>query len=311
MTTPTTPADQPAQLASTEALVDAASESPPREILVGVDGGDVSLGAVRWAAHEAVRRNAPLRIVHVADYLGRPDASGAPSPELPRARRITAKAYTVARHTEHAVRATTDVLAGDPSTMLLEAAADAQLVVLGSSTTGAASEMVFASVAVRVSAQSTEPVVIVPREKGRSAAGRPVVAVLGVGAPEDDDAVAAVAAEAARSMGEPLLLLTTRPSRAGDDPAVALGHWRRRLPGVRLELAELPDASPSQLLAAACPSPLLVVDAGHGGMLHRSSLDGPHRWLLRHCTSPLAFVPTGRRIDLAEPEPEPEDAEAG
>jgi hypothetical protein len=211
------------------------------------------------------------------------------------------------------VRASTEVVPGDPATALLRAAADSQLMVLGSSATGAADEMVLASVAVRVSAHSPAPVVIVPRLRGRAPTDRPVVAVVGIGAPEDDAAVAAFAAEAARSAGDTLMLLMTRPPRPGAGPEANLDEWRRRLPDVELELTELPDAGPSQLLTAACPSPLVVVDAGRGGVLHRSSLDGPHRWLLRHCTSPMAFVPTGSRADLAEPEAaaEPDDAATG
>jgi nucleotide-binding universal stress UspA family protein len=35
-----------------------------RPVVVGVDGSDLSLGALRWAAHEAALRGAPLRVVH-------------------------------------------------------------------------------------------------------------------------------------------------------------------------------------------------------------------------------------------------------
>ncbi len=41
---------------------------PPRSaILVGVDGSPAALAAVRWAAHAAALRNAPLALVHVVD----------------------------------------------------------------------------------------------------------------------------------------------------------------------------------------------------------------------------------------------------
>ena len=41
---------------------------PPRNaILVGVDGSTAALAAVRWAAHDAALRNAPLALVHVID----------------------------------------------------------------------------------------------------------------------------------------------------------------------------------------------------------------------------------------------------
>jgi hypothetical protein len=44
-----------------------------------------------------------------------------------------------------------------------------------------------------------------------------------------------------------------------------------------------------------------VLSAGQGSMLHRS-LDGQHRWLLRHCTSPMALVPPAHRADVEERE---------
>lgn len=268
------------------------STHQPREIVVGVDGSECGLSAVRWAAREAVRRDAPLRILHAANYLGRQDVAGTPSPELPRARQITAKAYTVARQTDHGVRATTEVVPGDAVAALLRAAAGSQLMVLGSSTTGAAAEMVFKSVSLRVSAHSPAPVVIVPRLPARTPAGRPMVAVLG---DAEDDAVVGFAAEAARAAGVPLMLLQTG-RRTGRDAAADLAEWQQRLPDVEVTLTDLPGASPSQLLAAASPSPLVVLSAGPGSMLHRS-LDGPHRWLLRHATSPMALVPPSGRAD--------------
>jgi nucleotide-binding universal stress UspA family protein len=278
------------------------ADPPGRQVVVGVDGTEVGLGAVRWAAQEAARRDAGLRIVHAAPYLGRPGSTGAPPPELPRARGITAVAYTVARHTEPGVQSSTEVVPDDPVTALLRAAADSQLVVLGSSATGAADEMVLATLAVRVAARSPVPVVVVPRRRGAVPADRPAVAVLGVGEVADDEAVALFAASTAQRSGVPLTLLQTRSSQhagpAGwvDDQDA----WAERFPGLEVQRSELPDARADRVLAAACPCPLLVISAGHGTLLHRS-LDGPHRWMLRHCTSPMALVPpvdrTGRAID--------------
>jgi nucleotide-binding universal stress UspA family protein len=267
-------------------------EPPGRDVVVGVDGTEVGLGAVRWAVQEADRRNAPLRILHAAPYLGRRGANGEPPPELPRARGITAVAYTVARHTGPGVQSSTEVVPGDPVPALLRAAAAGQLVVLGSSTTGAADEMVLATLAMKVAARSPVPVVVVPRRRGGEPAARPAVAILGVGDGADDEAVALFAATAAQRNGVPLSVLQTRPSRqavaAGwvDDPA----SWAERFPGLEVRHSELPAARANQVLGATCPSPLLVISAGHGTLLHRS-LDGPHRWLLRHCTSPIALIP--------------------
>ncbi|TFV90600.1 universal stress protein [Blastococcus sp. CT_GayMR16] len=280
-------------------------EDPPgREVVVGVDGTEVGLGAVRWAAQEAARRSAPLRILHAAPYLGHPAATGGPPPELPRARGITAVAYTVARHTEPGVQSSTEVVPGDPVTALLRAAAAGQLVVLGSSTTGAADEMVLATMAAKVAARSPAPVVIVPRRRGAEPEGRPAVAVLGVGDRADDEAVALFAAATAQRSGVPLSVLQTRssgrtvPASWVDD----LDEWAQRFPDLTVQHSELPAARANQVLRATCPSPLIMISAGHGTLLHRS-LDGPHLWLLRHCTSPMALIPPTDRHARGEAAP--------
>jgi nucleotide-binding universal stress UspA family protein len=273
-------------------------DPPTREVIVGVDGSEVGLGAVRWAAQEAARRGAPLRILHAAPYLGRGGTAGAPPPELPRARGITSVAYTVARHTEPGVQSTTEVVTDDALTALTRAAATGQLVVLGSSATGAADEMVLAKLTARVAAHSPAPVIVVPRRRGGEPTDRPVVAVLGVGEPADDDAAATFAATAAQRLGVSVSVLQTRASRSGashgwvDD----LSAWAERFPDLEVSHSDLPAARANQVLGEACPSPLMVISAGHGTLLHRS-LDGPHLWLLRHCTSPMALVPSVRRTE--------------
>lgn len=278
----------PAQSAEVREQPQPAPDAPAeREIVVGVDGSECALKAVQWAAREAERRGAPLRIVHAAPYLGRPSPDGAPSPELPHARRIAAKAFTVARHAAPGARATTAVVADDPVTALLAAGANSQLLVVGISTTGAADELVLAPVAQKVASRANCPLVVVPRQKGPSAEGRPVVAILGLGTPEDDEPVAAFAADAARGTGRPVSVIQRRQN-AEDKRA-------ERFPGMEVDREELPNATGAKLLGEACPTPLLVLTAGHGGRLHRG-LSGLHRWLLRHCTSPMALVPPADRV---------------
>lgn len=268
-----------------------------QDVVVGVDGTECALGAVRWAAQEAARREAPLRILHAASYLGRREAAGPTSPELAAAKRIAAQAYTAARHAAPGVSASTELVPGEPATALLRAATDGQLVVIGSATTGAADEWILASVAVRVAAKSPTPVVVVPRQRSGQPVHRPVAAVLGVGDAEDDEPVLAFAAAAAERAGTPLAVLQTRSATAPGGPADDLQEWAGRFPDVEVRRTELPGASASQVLGATCPTPLLVLSAGHGTLLHRS-LDAPHRWLLRHCTSPMALVPPVHRPEL-------------
>jgi nucleotide-binding universal stress UspA family protein len=295
MSTPTAPtdrADVPAEPTAGKA------GAPAREIVVGVDGSECALGAVRWAAQEAARRGAPVRVLHAAPYLSRRGPTGAPPPELTRARSITAVAYTVARHSAPEVQTSTEVVPGDPTTSLLRATAAGQLVVLGSCTTGAADELVLAPVALRVAARSPQPVVVVPRRRGGEPASRPVVAVLGVGDREDDEAVATFASTYALRTGVGLSVLQTRPAgRVVTDSWVSdTEAWSRRFPGLDVDLRALPTARANQVLMAASPAPLIAISAGRGHLMNRT-LDSPHRWLLRHCTSPMALIPPVHRAD--------------
>lgn len=272
-------------------------DPPARAVLVGVDGGECALTAVRWAAEEAQRRRAPLRILHAAPYLGRRLEAGTPSPEMPRARRIAGQAYTLARHTAAGVDASTEIVPGEPAKVLLAEAPEAQLVVLGIATTGAADELVLAPVAQRVVARSSTPVVVVPRSRVPARGDRPVAAVLGLGDPDDDEPVVAFAADAARRSDVPLSIIRPR----GRSTGTADVDWAEGLPDLQVTVQDVPGRSPGDLLRAICPAPLVVLSAGHGTWLHRS-LDGPHRYLLRHCTSPMALLPPVHR-----PETEPHE----
>jgi nucleotide-binding universal stress UspA family protein len=267
-------------------------DPPALPVVVGADGSECGLRAVRWAAEEAARRGAPLRIVHASTNVGRKGDAGGSSAE--QARGMTATAYTVARHTAPTVPASTEVVGGDPVTALLQAAEDAQLVVLGISTTGAADEMVLAGVAQKVAARSPRPVVVVPRQQRTTGGTRPHVALLGLGEPGDDEPVATFAAAEAMRSGAPLTVLHSRPDDASnwttDEQA-----WSERFPDLRVTHQPLPHATGGRVLAAACPTPLLSLSAGHGGLLHRP-MDAMHRWLLRHNTSPMAFLPPADRL---------------
>jgi nucleotide-binding universal stress UspA family protein len=271
-------------------------------VLVGVDGSECALAAVRWAGEEAQRRQTPLRIVHAAPYVGRRVEPGTPSPELHRARRITGQAYTVARHTAADVHAETEVVADEPVKVLLAEAPEADLVVLGISTTGALDELVAAPVAQRVAAKSGTPVVVVPRSRTPVPEDRPVTAVLGLGERQDDEAVVEFAAATARRTGAPLVVVRQEghPSGAADV------DWTARYRDLEVSVQDVPGSTPRELLKAVCPTPLMVLGAGHGSLLHRA-LDGTHRYLLRHCTSPMALIPA---VDRSEAGAE-EDAAAG
>ena len=106
-----------------------------RPVVVGSDGSQESLQAVEWAAAEAVRHSAPLRIVTVA-------APSCPADEEDQAARLDELMHTVyaqslrtaARElarTVPGVIVETELLDGPPGRMLAHDSSTAQLLVVG------------------------------------------------------------------------------------------------------------------------------------------------------------------------------------
>jgi nucleotide-binding universal stress UspA family protein len=113
----------------------------PRRIVVGVNGSQPSLAALRWAAGEARLREARLHVVYVWDHSQRRLAPYArlegrltPAQE----RRVARTRLTVAVRAAFGPNApeetvTTELAEGLVARVLLERAADAELLVLGAS----------------------------------------------------------------------------------------------------------------------------------------------------------------------------------
>ncbi|GAA2730194.1 universal stress protein [Actinocorallia aurantiaca] len=117
------------------------------EILVGVDGSEPGNAALEWAAVQAGRRAARLRLLHVAD-----PAAGRGMLEV-----AAARAYRAAEPADLVVEA----LPGHPGQVLLERVSGAGLVVLGTHGHGAVASLVAGSVALAVAGCCPVPVVLV------------------------------------------------------------------------------------------------------------------------------------------------------
>ena len=105
-------------------------------VVVGVDGSDGSLAALRWAAAEAVTLHAPLRVVQVLDPRARRRAPYAQAAAWDAdATDTTAEAdrlierYLLDMHAVDCVRRVFEI--GAPAEILLKHAADARMLVLG------------------------------------------------------------------------------------------------------------------------------------------------------------------------------------
>lgn len=140
----------------------------PAPIVVGYDGSTGSRHALDWATAEAVRTMAPLRLVEAFELV----ISTRPSPghvvpleavRTVRTRGLEAVAEGVRLHHPH-LTVETGLIGGAAPKVLIEAAQDARLVVLGSRGLGGWSGLLVGSVAVQVTTHSPCPVIVIPQE---------------------------------------------------------------------------------------------------------------------------------------------------
>ncbi|WP_316527843.1 universal stress protein [Kitasatospora brasiliensis] len=146
-------------------------------VLAGIDGSPQSTAAAHWAAAEAVRRGATLRLVHAWPWLTDGVSSFAEPDDLPEAvRRALAETADAVRAVHPDLAVETDAVLDAPVDGLLAAAAEADLLVLGSRGRGGFAGLLLGSVSMSLAGRSTVPMVVV-REEGTAGAAEVVVGV--------------------------------------------------------------------------------------------------------------------------------------
>lgn len=263
-----------------------------RPVSVGFDGSAESLAAAAWAGREAVLRGTTLRIVHALEWRASnlqfsPGASA--QREWVDSRLEMARAELDIAHPGLVVDV--DRVPDPPAKVLVAAARESEVLVLGSRGLGVLQGFLLGSVSLPVIARASRPVVVVhgPEEPSgpAGAGGGPVVAGLGHDGPYGPLLDFAFAAAAGR--GAVLHIV-----RAADGGSAAEVHLQRsRWPSV--EVRERLPAGPvaQHLVEAAEDAVLLVV----GRRAHRpgpGARIGPvTHAVLHHARCPVAVVPHG------------------
>ncbi|WP_405592740.1 universal stress protein [Streptomyces sp. NBC_01190] len=142
------------------------SAGGPGRIVVGVDGSEPSLQALRWAARQAALSGSTVEAVLAWEL---PGALGwSDLPELPEhldleepARSALAKAVAAALPGEQAVPVTELVVIGNPTHALLDRSKDAELLVVGARGHGTFRDTLLGSVSHTVTLHASCPVVVV------------------------------------------------------------------------------------------------------------------------------------------------------
>ncbi|KKK07675.1 universal stress protein [Micromonospora sp. HK10] len=144
-------------------------------VVVGVDGSEPALRAVRLAAVEARRRHRPLRVVHgfiwpllrvpVAPAAGGPPGGGLRH----QAQELVAAAVAEAERVAPGLRVSGEIIDGQAAAVLVGESSTAAMIVLGDRGLGGFAALVLGSVAVQVAAYAGCPVVVArgtPRPSG-------------------------------------------------------------------------------------------------------------------------------------------------
>lgn len=136
----------------------------PGSVMVGVDGSPSSDTAMVWAATYAQAQHRPLAIVHAAGHPAVTDfaidMTEARHGLRMAGRRITDHALGLAQATSPAVDVSVHMALREPRELLIEMAADASVLVLGTRGRGTLTGLLLGSVSVALAAHSPCPVVV-------------------------------------------------------------------------------------------------------------------------------------------------------
>jgi nucleotide-binding universal stress UspA family protein len=283
-------------------------------IVVGVDGSELSLRAVDWAAEEAAVRGLPLRLVYASlweRYEGTSLAEdvGKPSEQV-RAEDIVATAARRARRRQPDVKVSTDVLSEEPEYALVRESRSASALVTGTRGRSGLAEALLGSVSLTVAGHAQCPVIVVRGDHDNQArTGAHGRVVLGVGERPAGSAAVRFAFEEARRRGVPVDVVrawrcpahesTDHPLMAGEPARL---HEQQAVEALETALQDVPADVESHrrivegharnvLVDASRAADLLIVGAkrrpGHYGL----QLGRVAHGVLHYSACPVVIVP--------------------
>ncbi|QVQ52044.1 universal stress protein [Spiractinospora alimapuensis] len=291
--------------------------TPTPPVVAGIDGSPQALVAADWAAAEAELRQRPLRLVHAFEWpefnvrLGPPPGAPAAAGFQNMAQAIVDEAEARVRAAHPNLTVTADCVAGFRRPVLVAAAREADLMVVGSRGLGTVGALVIGSTTAELAARAVCPVVIVPEKAPEPTAGDIVVGV--DTSPQSRPALQFALDEARRRGasvrvvyawgGGRIPVLRSVRGRTEDheptqqDAERCLSEFLAQTPE---DYSDVPVTSvvergdPRRILVAQGGDALLVAIGTRGrGSLRGLLLGSVSQSVIHHVRSPIAVVPSG------------------
>lgn len=286
-------------------------------VVVGVDESDSARAAVRWAAAEAARRGAPLRLVAAfapipAGHVGNPGLGTSYRRVMTEsARAVLTSAAALAVEIAPGVATEAELRTGFPVPVLLDESERAVLTVVGSRGLGGFTGLLVGSVAVALAARGGSPVAVVrgdtgegdPGDGGTAEGDRPVV--VGVDGSPTSESALALAYEEAALRSAPLVAVHTwlddmlEPALAPvidwaaletEESALLaqrLAGWSEKYPDVEVRRLVVRDRPARALVAESAGAALVVVGSRGRGGAAGLLLGSVSHALLQHAHCPV------------------------
>ncbi|MFF3772472.1 universal stress protein [Streptomyces sp. NPDC002232] len=279
-----------------------------RPVTVGVDGSEGSVAAVDWAADEAAVRGDGLRLVYATRWaehqLGAMKVSHDDRADA--AEGVLAETERRVGSRQPDVALTADEVEDAPVSVLLAAAARAELLVVGSHGLGSVRGFVVGSVGQEVISEAQRPVVLVrpgyEKDASRaSGSGTARKVVLGLDVNEAKDELLDFAFDFAGRHGVPLEIVHTwhdsfvhhADAAARDERAAALAGavrpFRDRYPATEVAEVSAPGRAAEHLIEASSDARLVIV--GRRRAARGSHLGSVTHAVIHHASCPVAVVP--------------------
>ena len=264
-------------------------------VLVGIDGSEQALAAVRAAAADAARRDVPLHIIHAFIWSSLHVNVGSVAPDLPgtglrdQAEDLLAEAAAEAAKTAPQIRVSTHLIDGAATPVLLEESDPTTLLVLGDRGLGGFSGLIIGSVAVHAAAHARSPILVV---RGAEPTAGPVV--VGVDSSEQSRLAIGFAFEESAQRGAELIALHVSKDldAEGAQQALtkALSGWQQKYPAVVVK-PELVRGDPRhELVERSKNAQLMVVGASGRDTVKGLLLGSVSQNLIHHAECPVLVV---------------------